>query len=140
MSEHVYCVASTFKMTEGVEQQFCIKFCVKLEHSSMGTIGMTQKAAAMANLCLAASSRQRACSCITSCTEFFGKTPNHPGDSACPLQLKLAPCDFWFFLKLKSLEREETSDHRRDSGEYDGVADGVWENCVRSQGTYFEGD
>ena len=37
------CVA-TFKMTEQVEQQICIKFCVKLEHSSMKTIEMTQKA------------------------------------------------------------------------------------------------
>ena len=27
MSEHVYCVAVTFKMTEQVEQSICIKFC-----------------------------------------------------------------------------------------------------------------
>ena len=44
MSEHVYCVANTFKMTEGVEQRICIKFCVKLEHSSSETIRMIQKA------------------------------------------------------------------------------------------------
>ena len=47
MSEHVYCVAVTFKMTEGVEQLICIRFCVKLEHSSMETIWMIQKAAAV---------------------------------------------------------------------------------------------
>ena len=47
MSEHVYCVAITFKMTEQIEQQICIKFCVKLEHPSMDIIQMTQKAAAM---------------------------------------------------------------------------------------------
>ena len=35
LSEHVYCVAIAFKMTEPVEQQICIKFCVKLEHPSM---------------------------------------------------------------------------------------------------------
>ena len=44
LSEHVYCVAVIFKMTEWVEQQICIKFCVKVEHSSTETIWMTQKA------------------------------------------------------------------------------------------------
>ena len=34
LSEHVYCVAVTFKMTKQVEQQVCIRFCVKFEHSS----------------------------------------------------------------------------------------------------------
>ena len=47
LNEHVYCVAVTFKMTERVEQQICIEFGVKLEHSSVGTIWVTQKAAAM---------------------------------------------------------------------------------------------
>ena len=47
MSEDVYCVAVTFKMTEKVEQQFCIKFYVKLEHSSMEIIQMIQKATAI---------------------------------------------------------------------------------------------
>ena len=49
LSEHVYCVAVIFKMTERVEQQICIKFCIKLEHSSVETIQMIQKAAAMGN-------------------------------------------------------------------------------------------
>ena len=49
LSEHVYCVASTFKMTELVEQRIRIKFCVKLEHSSTETMWMIQKAAAMGN-------------------------------------------------------------------------------------------
>ena len=43
-SEHVYCVAVTFKMTEQIEQQICIKFCVKLEHFSEENIQMIQKA------------------------------------------------------------------------------------------------
>ena len=38
------CVAVTFKMTERVEQQICIKLCVKLEHSSEETIWMIQQA------------------------------------------------------------------------------------------------
>ena len=44
MSEHVYCVAIAFKMTEQVEQQICIKFCVKLELSFAKTIQMIQEA------------------------------------------------------------------------------------------------
>ena len=39
-----------------------------------------------------------------------------------------------------TFEREEFSDHRWASGKYNGVADGDWESCVRSQGAYFEGD
>ena len=47
LSEHVYCVAVTLKMTERVEQQICVKFSIKLEHSSVEIIWMIQKAAAM---------------------------------------------------------------------------------------------
>ena len=47
------------------EQWICIKFCIKLGHSSMETIQMIQKAAAMGNWWLAASSGQCAHSCIT---------------------------------------------------------------------------
>ena len=49
MSEHVYCAAIAFKMTEQVEQRICIKFCMELEHSSVEIIQMIQKAAAMGN-------------------------------------------------------------------------------------------
>ena len=40
-------MAVKFKMTEQVEERICIKFGVKLEHSSAETIQMIQKAAAM---------------------------------------------------------------------------------------------
>ena len=49
LSKHVYCVAIAFKTTEWVEQQIYIRFWVKTEHSSMETIRMIQKAAAMGN-------------------------------------------------------------------------------------------
>ena len=39
--------------------------------------------------------------CIMSHAEFFGKTSNHPGDSA-PCSPDLVPCDSWLFPKLKS--------------------------------------
>ena len=40
----MYCVAGVLKRTEQVEQQVCTKFCIKLEHSSVETIQMIQKA------------------------------------------------------------------------------------------------
>ena len=46
LSEHGYCLAVTFKVTEQIEILICIKFCVKLEHSSMETIQIIQKATA----------------------------------------------------------------------------------------------
>ena len=127
-------------MTEQVEQRSCIKFCIKLEHSSVETIQMTQKATAVGNWWLAALSWQHPCSHIMSHAEFFGKTSNHPGDSV-PLQpicgaLRLLP-----FSKTNiTFEREKISDCQWDSGKHDGAADGDWENCVRSQGAYFKGD
>ena len=101
-SEHVYCVAVTFKMTEQVQQWTCIKFCVKLEHSSIETIWMIQKAIAIGHRLLATSSRQRTRLCITSHAEFLAKhkitqviqLPHSPD---------LAPCDFWLFPKLNHL-------------------------------------
>ena len=73
LSEHVYCVAIAFKMTEQVEQCICIRFYLKLEDSSIETIWMIQKAAAMGNGWLAASSQQCTRSCITSCAGFLVK-------------------------------------------------------------------
>ena len=101
LNKHVHCVAVTFKMTEWVEQRICIRFCVKLEHSSAETIQVTQESAAVGNWWLAASSQRHTHSCITSRAEFFGETSNHPGDSA-PYSPDLVPCDFWLFPKLKS--------------------------------------
>ena len=58
-----------------------------------------------------------------------------------PYSLDLVPCDFWLFPKLIiTFEREKISDCWWDSWKYNGAADGDWENSVRSQGAYFEGD
>ena len=140
LSEHVYCLAVTFKMTERVQQRICIRICIKLEHSSMETIWIIQKAAAMGKWWLAASSQQPAHSCITYQAEVFGKTSKSPRWLS-PLQPSFGT--FWLlaFPKTKiTFAREEISDNYWDSGKYDGAFYGNWENCMKSQGTYFEGD
>ena len=49
MCEPVYCVVVAFKTAELEEQQICVKFCIKLEHSPAETIQMIQKAEALGN-------------------------------------------------------------------------------------------
>ena len=101
---------------------------------------MIQKAAAMGNWWLAASSQQHTHLCITSYAEIFGKASNHPGDSA-PVQPRFGALWLLAFLQTKiTFEREKISYHQWDSGKYDRAVDGDWETCVRSQGAYFEGD
>ena len=99
----MYCVAIKFKRTEWVEQWICIKFCVKIEHSSMGTTAMIQKAAAVGNWWLAASSWQCApahASCLVQ--SFLAK--HQITQVTQPLYIpNLVPCGFWFSPKLKSL-------------------------------------
>ena len=51
----------------------------------------------------------------------------------CTLQLRAFPQ-----IKI-TCKREALSAHWCDSGKYDGVADGDWKNCVRSQGACFGG-
>ena len=102
---------------------------------------MIQKAADMSNWWLAASSWQCSRSGIMSHAEFFGETSNHPVTQP-HYHPDLAPCDFWLFPKLKSPfkgKRFQTIDEIQER-KYDSAADGDWENCVRSQGAYFEGD
>ena len=85
---------------EWVEQQSCIKFCIKLIPFSVETTEMILKAAASGNWWLAASALLRTHWCIMSHAEFFGETSNHPGDSA-PYSPDLVPCTFWLCSKLK---------------------------------------
>ena len=68
---------------------------------------MIQKATAMGNWWLAASSRQCTCTCITSRVECFGETSNHPGDSV-PLQPRFGTLWLLPLPKTKiTFEREE---------------------------------
>ena len=117
-------------MTEWVEQSTCIKFCIELEHSSVETIQIIQKAAAMGTsdwklhhkntpahgsclfFCIVIQLQLSAFSphpstphphprCIMSCAEFFCEISNPSGDSA-PYSPDWAPCDIWLCQKLKS--------------------------------------
>ena len=91
------------------------KFCVKLEHSSMEIFWMIQKATAVGNWWLTASSWQCTRSCITSPTELFDETSNHPRDFDVLWLLAFSKTKITF-------GREEISDHWWDSGKYDEAA------------------
>ena len=105
LSEHVYCAALKFKMTEQVGQRICNKFCVKLQSFSVETMQMIQKAAVMGNWWLAASSQQCARSCITSQVQSFLAKYQITQVTQPPYSPDLATCDFWLFPKLKSPSR-----------------------------------
>ena len=123
-------------MTEWVEQWICIKFCVSLNipplklflwfgRLQLWATGDWQPDHNMHHI---------------SHAEFFYETSNHPCDSD-PLQLRFGTLRLLAFPETKiTFEREEISDCWWDSGKYDKAADGNWENCVRSQGAYFEGN
>ena len=136
LSEHLYCVAIALKMPEQVEQQIYIKFCIQLELSSMEHISVIQRATAMGNWWLAASSQQFTHSCIISCAEIFGETSNHPGDAA-PLLYRFGA--LWLLASPQTkiaFEGEEIS----DCGWYSGIYDGAdWDNCVHTE-VHTEGD
>ena len=141
LSEHVYYVTITFKMSEWAEQQICIKFCVKLELSSMETIGMIQRPQLLAagewqlhhdNVPAHASRLMQS---------FLAKHPiaqvTQPHYSP-----DLVPCDFWLFPKLKSPfqkgKRFQTVDEIQENmmGQLMVTGRSVW----GPKGAYFEGD
>ena len=96
-------------MIAWVEQWICIKIFIKIQHSSMWTIHVIQKAKAMGNCWLAASSWQCTHSCITCCILhhimhiFWWNVKSPKWLSTPPLYSPdLVPCNFWLFPKLKS--------------------------------------
>ena len=133
--EHVYRMTTTFKMTVWVEQWTC----TEVEHSSVETIWMIQKAAALGNWWLAASSLQCTHSRTTSPAKIFCKTWNHPHDSAL-LQPRFGALWLLALTKIKiTFEREEISDCQWYVGKHNGAADDDWENHVRSRGLLWRG-
>ena len=126
-------------MTELVEQQTYIKFCITLEHSSAEAIQMIQKATAMATGDWQLHHNNVLTYALPLMQSFLAKDQTtqmtHP-----PYISDLVPWLLAFPKTKITFEREKISDHWWDSGKYDGAADGNWENCVRSQGAYFEED
>ena len=113
------------------------QFCVKPEHSSVETIRMFRRPQLWAT---------------GDWQLHHDGTPTHASrlmqsfwwnvssDSA-PLKPRFGALQLLAFPKTKIIfEREEISNNQWESGKYDRAADGDWENCVRSQGAYFEGD
>ena len=155
LSEHVYCVAVTLKMTERVEQQICIKFCIKLEQSSAGNSSNDSGGCSYGQLVIGSFIRTMHSLMHHVCAEFFHKTSNHPVDSV-PNSQDLAPCYFWLFPKLKSPLKEkrfqpmdeiqETRTGQQMTILTTNFAECFeqqkrrWENCMRSPGAYFKGD
>ena len=126
-------------MTEQVQQQIHIKFCIKLERSSAGTIRMIQKATAVGNWWLAASLQQHTLSCITSRAVFLRNIQS-------PRWLSPLTPQIWYPVMTSFSQNKNCLWKGRDfrpspdSRKYDRAVDGDWDNCVKSQGVYFEGD
>ena len=105
----------------------------------MEIISMIEKAVAMGNWWLVALSPQFTHMHHVSCRVFWWniKSPRW----LTPLPPRFGGLWLLAFPKTKiAFEREEILDHWWDSGIYNEAAYGNWENCVRSQGAYFEGD
>ena len=114
--------------------------CFKLEHSSVETIGMIQKAAAMGNLWLAASSRQHTVHASRLLQRFLAK---HQITQVTQLHYSsdLTPWNFWIFPKLKlplKGKRFQTVNEIQEN--MAGQLTVTGGTVVRSQGAYFEGD
>ena len=101
LSEHVYCVATAFKVTEWVEQGICVKFCIKLEHSSAETIWMNQKGHSYWQLMIGSFiMTMHPLTHHISCRDFWWniKTPRWFSPTIAPF----GTCNFWLFPKPKS--------------------------------------
>ena len=101
LNEHVYCVAVTFKMTEQVEQWICIKFCIKLEHSSMENFWMI-KGCRYGQLVIWQLRHYNMPAHASCLVQSFLVKNQFSQVTQTPYSPDLAPCDFWLFPKLKS--------------------------------------
>ena len=112
---------------EWVEQWICVKFWVKLEHSSMETIHSSEghSYGAPGDWQLHHNNVPAHIACLMQ--SFLVK---HQLTQAL-LQVRFGA--LWLLALTKiTFEKDKISDHRGDSGKYDKAADGNWKNCVRS--------
>ena len=99
---------------------------------------MVQKAIAMGNWWLAASSTRLLMYHLW--CRVFWQNIKSPRWLSPPTAQVWRPATSGFSQTKITFAKEEISHHQWDSEKYDGEADGDQENCVRSQGAYFEGD
>ena len=117
-------VAVTFKMTERVEQWICIKVSIKLEHSSVETIQMIQRPAAM-GYCDWQLHHDNAPTHTSHLVQRF-LVKHQITQVTQPLYSpELVPFDFSLFPKLNSPLKGKTFQTVNENwGKYYGVADG----------------
>ena len=138
LSEHVYCVAITFKMTKWVEQWICIKFCVKLQHYCVET--WRPQLWATGDWQLHHNKVLTHASCLV---QSFWQNIKSPRWLSPPTAQIWHPETSGFSQTKITFERKEISHHWWDSGKYNWAIvfgnweNGNWEKCV---GPYFEGD
>ena len=134
------CTVWLMNSTEWIEQWICIKFCIKLEHSSLKLFRWFRRPQLWATSDWQLHHNDTPAHASRLMQGFLAKHQITPV-AQLPYSPDLVPGNFWLFPNTKiTFEREEISDHQWDSGKYDGVVDGYWENCVRSQGAHFEGN
>ena len=132
----MYCVAVTFKMTEQLEQQICIKSCIKLEHSSTETIQMMQRM----QLWAPGDWQLHHDSVSTRASRLLQSFFTKHQITQPPYSPDLLPCNFWLFPKPKSPlkgKRFQTVSEAQENTKRQLMVIG---RTVRSQGAYFEGD
>ena len=137
LSEHVYCVATTLKMTEQVKQQICIKFWVKrFQVKLFGRFkGCSYGPLVFGNFIITTCPLKHQALC-----RGFWWNIKSPRWLSLPTVQIWPPATSRFSPNSNHLWKEEILDHWWDSENNNKAVDGDWENCVRSQGAYFEGD
>ena len=130
LSEHVYCVAFAFKMTEQIEWWICTKFWQK-KFIWCGRL----------HLWVTGNWQLHHNNVPTHASHFVFwwniKWPRWLG----PLLAQVwCPVSSSFSKTKMTFEREQISNHWWDSRKYYGAADGNWEDYMRSQGAYSERD
>ena len=137
LSEHVYCVAIAFKMTEWAVNLPNFVLSLNILLWKLFRWFRRPQLWATADWQLHHNNTPAHASWLMQRFWWNIKSPRWLD----PLQPRFGALQLLAFPKTKiTFEREEISYCQWDSGKYYGAADGDWENCVRSQDAYFEGD
>ena len=137
-SEHVYCVAIAFKMTEHSNKS-ASNFVLSLNIPLWKVFGWLRRPQLWATVTGSFITTMCLLMHHISCRVFWQHIKSSRWLS--PLQPRFSVLWLLAFCKIKiTFEREDISDYWWDSGKYDRAADGDGENYMRSQGAYFKGD